>query len=797
MAGVSLRPRLAVPLLFLLATIVLFAPFVFLGRYFLAADFLFHTPLWYDPHVPLHNFDLLDGILIYYPLEKLMHDCLHRGTFPLWSPWTFGGYTPMGDGDSGFAYPPRIVLDYLCSPVAAHDLLVLLHIWFGACGMYWLGRRIELSRPAAFLAGLVWMFCGPSTTAICLENVPLCQAWVPYILVGCESVARDRRWLTPLALAWGMLLTAGHLQVALYACVVIALVAGYRWSIGGRSRVHLIRMGAALAVGATLASPWLLTTADQLTRSQRPDEPLSYLIYSQRQFLMGVLPTLVAPDALGTPVDHFAINRVPHAGYFVYLETCIYCGLSPLLLALAGVRRRGMPLFLALVGLLAIVVPATPLYAIVYALPVFNHLNPTRMIMLWAFSVSLLAGFGLDSLRDWLRRRLLVWTGVLAAVMAVAVVSVQVWVSQPQTVLSGWLAQGLVRLPDPSLFLSRTDYLAAVVEGFRAVYRWNGAAMGWPLLLVAAFLMALALRVPKWVMVAMAAVDLLSFGLRFNTTVPASMIYPPTETIRFLQANAGFDRVMGVGTIKPSELLPFRLLDVGGYDSIYPGIVSDFWTWSEYGDLADEHRFNQQVFPLKRYTSPLVNLMGVRYLVAYPQQKLPGYPLVAAQPLPVYENPHRLPRVWVATRWQVVSDGRQQLATLSDAGFDARTTALLFSPPEGPVAAGGGTAEMVSYDNNTVVVHVQGGGGLLVLSDVWDPGWQAMVDDRPAPVLRTDYMLRSVPVPPGSHHVVFRFVPRPFRLGLTLAAAGTLGLLWWAVSPGHEKRTRPSLEAGP
>jgi hypothetical protein len=54
----------------------------------------------------------------------------------------------------------------------------------------------------------------------------------------------------------------------------------------------------------------------------------------------------------------------------------------------------------------------------------------------------------------------------------------------------------------------------------------------------------------------------------------------------------------------------------------------------------------------------------------------------------------------------------------------------------------------------------------LVLSDLYYPGWEALVDDHPCRIYRGDYLLRVLPLSAGSHMVEFRYKPVSFRLAL-------------------------------
>ena len=75
--------------------------------------------------------------------------------------------------------------------------------------------------------------------------------------------------------------------------------------------------------------------------------------------------------------------------------------------------------------------------------------------------------------------------------------------------------------------------------------------------------------------------------------------------------------------------------------------------------------------------------------------------------------------------------------------------------------------------------------GLLVLPDVYFPGWKVPVNDREARIYPTDGAFRSVVVPAGASRVEFRYEPRVFSIGIGLAVAGLVAfgvaasIAWW------------------
>jgi hypothetical protein len=77
--------------------------------------------------------------------------------------------------------------------------------------------------------------------------------------------------------------------------------------------------------------------------------------------------------------------------------------------------------------------------------------------------------------------------------------------------------------------------------------------------------------------------------------------------------------------------------------------------------------------------------------------------------------------------------------------------------------------------------------GLVVLADVYYPGWIVTVDGRPAEILRTNRAMRGVALPAGKHDLMFLYRPLSFRLGLGLSLIGlfvlTLISVWARFDP--------------
>ena len=67
--------------------------------------------------------------------------------------------------------------------------------------------------------------------------------------------------------------------------------------------------------------------------------------------------------------------------------------------------------------------------------------------------------------------------------------------------------------------------------------------------------------------------------------------------------------------------------------------------------------------------------------------------------------------------------------------------------------------------------------GLVILADLFDHGWHLTIDGRPAPIWRTNRMMRGALVPAGDHTLVYTYRSDAFRLGAVVSLAGVIALV--------------------
>ncbi|MSU62671.1 MAG: hypothetical protein EXS31_09785 [Pedosphaera sp.] len=147
----------------------------------------------------------------------------------------------------------------------------------------------------------------------------------------------------------------------------------------------------------------------------------------------------------------------------------------------------------------------------------------------------------------------------------------------------------------------------------------------------------------------------------------------------------------------------------------------------------------------------------------------------------IFELTNALSRAKLFTAWETKVPDQAVLARLADPKFDPTQTVLVSddAPAPTPGVTGSfesGTAQITSYESKKVLIRTKATtAAMLLLNDKFHPDWKVFVDGQPARLLRANFIMRGVHLPPGEHAVEFRFEPSISLLYVSLAAL-VLGL---------------------
>ncbi|MFE1602534.1 hypothetical protein [Methylobacterium sp. ID0610] len=737
----------------------------------------------------------------FYPMLRYLGAALANGELPLWNPYHFAGHPSVADPQSLLFTPTMLVFAWLVpSPsMELFDAVVFAHLLPGAVAMLPLFRRRGWHPAGAVAAAMIFILGGSASARLQHTGMILSYGYFPLALWLLEE-ALDRR-----SLAYGIafaviaaLMTVGRDQVAflcgfvliaraLFAVLEAETPLGYL-----RRRLGLLLvMG--LVGGALLAIPSLLTMQLLMT-STRPS--FGYGVAAMGSLPPESLATGLFADVFGSlrwTYDYWGPDWSSLSGgtWTDRAINYVFAGTIPALLilwhGLAGGRLFSREIRFPALVLAGALVYALGRYTPVFAL-LFDHVpgidlyrRPADATFVVNIGIALTAGYlvhrfvaeGAPALaRGW---RLAL--PVLAAAFLVAALAAALVFALPANHLLDALrdiATGAGLAVAAAVALRRPRRRALIAAGLVAV---TGAELIW--------------RNAGSSLNAEAAERYAVFRQLPPEQLQGLTILKAELEARHAKGEHPRVEILGLGGAWQNASMVLGLEDTIGYN---PLRLSDYERAVGPGENAADPNLRQFPALFRGYRSRLASLLGLEYLVLdRPAERLPKhFPqltgaklLYGSGQMWIYRLDPARPRAYLATRLVPV-DSEDVLSQDELPEFEGSDTALVDqeslpkvkgaygqADPAAPVTPAEGSAQILAYRRTLVTVEVDTDrDAVLVLHDLFYPGWEARVDGVRRPILRTNLLFRGVEVPKGRHVVEFRF--RPLSVGNLMAAASEL-----------------------
>jgi hypothetical protein len=337
----------------------------------------------------------------------------HFHEFPLWDPYKCGG-TPLLGNPQSRILTPWFLFHLLFGPLIGIHLEIIAHLVVGFGGAYLLARLLEIGKLGAIACGAV--FAGSSSYYLHLApgHARFMSGMYAPCIVALFWTGWQRRsltWAAPTGLMMALIFFEGGIYQTPYVGLVLSVLA-----VGLAAQYRSIFPLALLAVTgiftAMFAAPKLLPLFHFMGPYGRyvdPFEANSFSMFIQELFSR----------------DQF-FSRDSMGGFWGFWEFGAYIGVIFALLAMIGIALRfwrSIPWSVTALVLLALAAGNHGNYSpwvLLHPLPIFSAQHaPTRMLMLFALCVGILAGFGIDALCS-LRR---VWlTGLVAIITLIGII---------------------------------------------------------------------------------------------------------------------------------------------------------------------------------------------------------------------------------------------------------------------------------------------------------------------------------------------------------------------------------------
>ena len=669
---------------------------------------------------------------------------LRHGSLPLWDPYTFSGHAFSGEMQTGAFYPLYGL--FLLKPLKGgmfseqlyHYFYVFTHI-LCAYFMYRLLRTMHRSVYAGLVSGICFSLGGFVVRLNGWPHLLESAIWLPLIFnfllqaLKSSSVIRLVTYSMLGGLSLAMSVLAGGLHLAIMQAIVIcsatifyAASADYGEEASRRNLWirSLLSGTVCLTFGLAGGAVQLLPSAEYSHRAIR--------------FLAGTalpatekIPYAYLGDALwphsilGMIVGAFSGN----ASSGEYISP--YFGVFSMLLAAIGTMKywdKRWVRYLAGLALLSFLYSFgnfSLLHGILYALApiLWMAREADRFVYLADFALAILAGFGADALLS--SKRPLLW-GQLPRALCWMAISAMIALAYPVVAGKGdmnpWISLSLI------LIVLSYCLFGYIIRGH------NGP---WAKFLILA-LIVFDLSAFDW----SAANRLQESAKRSNYM---EQLRSSSAVASFVRAQPGVFRVEVEGELVPD------IGDVYGVEMTMGNAVTL---------VADYKKMRQYL-----------DLLNVRYQLKPASTREPGAVYQDSE-WQVFENHSTFPRGWLVHETVVERDTDSAFRRLDSPGVDLHHVAIVSAPAEPwlPPAPPDISNECVSVHRpsaNRLEIDVRSSRkALLVLSELYYPGWRATVDKHATPVQRVDGALRGIIVPSGISHVSVCYQPMSFYLGM-------------------------------
>lgn len=282
------------------------------------------------------------------------------------------------------------------------------------------------------------------------------------------------------------------------------------------------------------------------------------------------------------------------------------------------------------------------------------------------------------------------------------------------------------------------------------------------LILVATLVIGLYIRKRVWPAVFLGVIGLLSFGDimsmdlkylnndNYKEKGDYQQNFAATGADRQIMEDKGYFRVFDLrdsayNTLSYGAMTAYFHRSIGGYHAARLAI---------YEDLINRQLYN---FP---NCGPTINMLNTKYIIK---------PTTGGGDS-VFTNQGSLGPVWFVRAVRFEPAAKDVMNALTH--FHPEDTAIVFAADSGTVSLGpatdtAGTIQLVKNDNDEITYLSQSTAKrFAVFSEVYyKRGWRAWIDNSEVPIIRTNYVLRGLSIPPGRHIIRFFFRPTSYYVG--------------------------------
>jgi hypothetical protein len=703
--------------------------------------------------VPYKNFLITDPVRQQIPWRELAVDAEKKLILPLWNPYNFAGTPLLANSQNAAFYPFNIVFFFLPFEFS-WSLLILLQPILAGIFLYLYLRNLKLSKSACLLGTLAFSFSGFFIAWLEWGTVLNVALWLPLILLSIDKIFSkydikkfsifNFQFSIPI---WSFIFLfslvsaffAGHLQTFFYLTIFALIYLIVRWFQYGRNLKHFVWFLALGFLFLIFISPLLIPSIKYILLSARDVNGSSWQTSNEWFIPWQNLIQFLAPDFFGNPAT------LNYYGVWNYGEFIGYIGILPLIMAFFALFFRrdkktlffGSAFFISLIFALPTFLAQLPFQL---NLPFISTSQPTRLLFIIDFSLSILAALGLDYFISAKDKKKIVY--ILGCVLLLFISLWSFVLFFHGSILSGQnLGVARQNLILPTILFGFVSTMVLILAFY---FRKKGAV----------FLISILFLITVF--------DLFRFGWKFEAFTNKEYLFPSDSIIKFLQNQKGVFRVMSdnLEFLPPNFSIMYHLQTVDGYDPLYLKRYGELIAAFDRGkpDISAPFDFSRIIY-YKNIQYTTTDLLGVKYVLSMDWQiknnKLKW--VFTDGTTQVYENKQALPRTFFVSNILLASSKQQAINDIFNSeNFINKLAVVEGTQSNFKTNWSLGQADITSYESNKVDIQTDNKGeGFLVLTDSYYPTWHAKIDGKETRIYLTDYNFRGIIVPKGEHSIEF------------------------------------------
>ncbi len=696
----------------------------------------------------------LDTFAEHLPFSIFARKCmLEYGQLPVWMPDIFMGIPLIGSANCIIFYPTNLF--FLLLPVELHRVFLpdfIFHMLLAFAGMILFLSGLGLKKPAALAGGFFYATCGFLVSGIYagawidIKSTSLIP-FVMFFLMRAVSSGRLGDFLSASIFMALQVLALGMQIMAytsmLYTAFFIYLLAREKGLDGKKKTGRFAGFVFSAVMIAAFGSLQFLPTAEYMQYSWRTD--FSYEHFTVMSFHPAETISFILPQ-------FFGLFGRSYWGFEQSRAFTPYIGVVPVFLfffAFLNRENRSMAVFLALssLALLALAFGGhTPLYKILYHVPVFNRFrNPSRFLSVLSFTIAAISAIGVDNLVKYILaaagrqedggmsvrnayNRFILAAGAVTAALGVMALNMDMLGQIIQfahkaagrgVCAESWLMPYIGLIRQDAVYFSAAA--AAVAILVFAVLRHK---------IKSALIFAV-------ILCGLHFVDMHRVLAKFIMYEDLGRIAGKDSVSETLTTDKGKFRVIDMQyNWFPNRNLYFGLEFFSGYHGVLP------YRW------ARMHR--EEAF----YDINVLRAFNIKYHIFSGDPGLRDLKKIVDGPISLYEDPFAMERAFFVDNARIAAGDDEAIAMLKT-GFKPGTAVVTEDLGlKGPYADGRYDARISMYTPSRMIVETDNNRpGLLVVSNLYFPQWKARVDGEPARVHVVNYASMGVKLKEGKHRV--------------------------------------------